>query len=336
MLIVFQSIGHRGHAFLKPAHLRKARWSTGVFERSRQLSTGTRAAMSAEEPKKCVCNRWAFSLDKAFKDEHLEYFYRRAIQAVDEEDYKKIVAYRHRDDSLACLAGRLFLRRAVNEFTGAEWKDIKIERTERGKPYVTNPPDFHFGLNASHQGDYTVFATSCSDSVGVDVMRLDMCRGSKTADEYINSMAKSASADELKNMRTQPTDQMKMTVFYRYWCLKEALLKATGQGIVNDLSRYDFRINAQDRYKQGAFITSTYVNEDGRRLPQWVFEESFVDATHKKMPAFCKYSQDPEHKIFFRQVDFEFLLKDSTPLNILDMDGSNDWNNFKEKPRKNF
>lgn len=41
--------------------------------------------------------------------------------------------------------------------------------------------------------------------------------GSKTADEYINSMAKSASADELKNMRGQATEQMKMTVFYRYW-----------------------------------------------------------------------------------------------------------------------
>lgn len=67
-------------------------------------------------------------------------------------------------------------------------------------------------------------------------------------------------------MRGQPTEPMKMTIFYRYWvifkiilelkmlifqCLKEAILKATGQGIVDDLSRYDFRIDTNDRYKQG-------------------------------------------------------------------------------------
>lgn len=116
--------------------------------------------------------------------------------------------------------------------TGAEWADVEIKRTEKGKPYIVRPEGFTIGLNASHQGDYTVFATSCSSSVGVDVMRLDMCRkfllikftiiflslgGNKTADQYINSMAKSASADELRNMRCQATEQMKMTIFYRYW-----------------------------------------------------------------------------------------------------------------------
>lgn len=66
-----------------------------------------------------------------------------------------------------------------------------------------------------------MFASSCGEKVGVDVMRLDMARGNKTADEYINSMAKSASAEELQNMRGQATEQMKMTIFYRYWVIIE-------------------------------------------------------------------------------------------------------------------
>ncbi|KAI6188723.1 4'-phosphopantetheinyl transferase [Aphelenchoides besseyi] len=331
-------MAYHGHALLNRGNPRSI-WCLTVYCR-RLLSAGLDSIMTSE---KCVCNRWAFSLQRAFKDEHLEYFYRRAIQAVTKEDYDKITAFRHSDDSLACLAGRLFLRRAVCKFTGANWADVKIERTEKGKPFVVNPPDCHFGLNASHQGDYTVFATSCSPGVGVDVMRLDMCRGNKTADEYINSMAKSASADELKNMRGQATEQMKMTIFYRYWCLKEALLKATGQGIVNDLSRYDFRINPQERYKQGAYLTSTTVNEDGKRLPQWQFEETFVDGNHvgavcreKKMPKHCNFAKDDDHKIFFSQVNFEFLLEGSTPLNILENDAAVDYENFKQKPRKAF
>lgn len=61
--------------------------------------------------------------------------------------------------------------------------------------------------------------------VGVDCMRLDKERNNKTADEYINSMARSASSEELLMMRSQPTEAMKMAYFYRYWCLKEAILK---------------------------------------------------------------------------------------------------------------
>jgi phosphopantetheinyl transferase len=38
--------------------------------------------------------------------------------------------------------------------------------------------------------------------------------------------------------------------------LKEALCKATGEGIPNDLGKLDFRINTNDRYRQG---TETWV-----------------------------------------------------------------------------
>lgn len=82
----------------------------------------------------CNCYRWAFSFHKALENDdvnflklkyllfynyfiiiyvQLEHYYRKAIQSVSEEDYEKVVAFRHKDDSLACLAGRLFLRQVV-------------------------------------------------------------------------------------------------------------------------------------------------------------------------------------------------------------------------------
>ena len=116
-------------------------------------------------------------------------------------------------------------------------------------------------------------------------------------------------------MRGQATEAMKMTMFYRYWCLKEAILKATGEGLVNDLSRYDFHIDPNNRYKQGCFLKSTTVLVDGKLQNQWVFEESFVDKTHaiavcreKTLPETCMFVQDPDARLFFSQVGFAFLL----------------------------
>uniref|UniRef100_A0A914GYL1 L-aminoadipate-semialdehyde dehydrogenase-phosphopantetheinyl transferase n=1 Tax=Globodera rostochiensis TaxID=31243 RepID=A0A914GYL1_GLORO len=279
-----------------------------------------RAAMQAAN-EQCFCKRWAFSLQKSMENENFERHFRLAVQSITPDDYEKAVQ---------CLCG-------------VGWADVEVSRTERGKPFIVRPEDLSVGLNVSHQGDYTVFASSCTNQVGVDVMRLDMCRGNKTANEYINSMAKSASARELRTMRSQPTEQMKMTVFYRYWCLKEAIMKATGHGLVNDLSRYDFIIDPSERYRQGCFITSTTFTEDAKLQPQWIFEESFVDANHvaavcreKALPAACTFNKDPCAKIFFSKVDFDFLLGDASLLNPLPDGAASEYNNFMEKPRKKF
>jgi len=144
---------------------------------------------------------------------------------------------------------------------------------------------------------------------------------------------------------------------------------------VEDLSRYDFRIDANDRYKAGTFnrnvniyknsdsntligcyLTSTYVLEDSKRQFQWLFEESFVDSSHvaavcrevkelwqffiinkiqKNVPQSCRFSEEDE-KLFFTKVDFNFLLQDSSILNPLINDAADEFNNYMQKPRKRF
>ena len=97
---------------------------------------------------------------------------------------------------------------------------------------MLNTGNLTFGMNISHhvrrlslikmlisafQGNYTVFSSSCSENIGVDVMKIEQARGNQTPDEYISFMAKSFSSEELRTMRSQETDLKKMTMFYRYW-----------------------------------------------------------------------------------------------------------------------
>uniref|UniRef100_A0A0K0DTD3 L-aminoadipate-semialdehyde dehydrogenase-phosphopantetheinyl transferase n=1 Tax=Strongyloides stercoralis TaxID=6248 RepID=A0A0K0DTD3_STRER len=291
----------------------------------------------------CLCHRYAFSLSNAISSSNFEKNFKLGIQAVTKEEFEKICRFRYREDSLASLAGKLILRQMAKKFTNFSWNEIKFDRTERGKPFLSFPPVTTFGMNISHQGDYVAFVSSCSSNVGVDCMRLDVSRNNKTADEYINSMSKSASPNELRIMKTQPTDIMKMTVFYRIWCLKESFLKATGQGIINDLSTIDFQINTSERYKPGVFIKSTKVNVDGKNETNFQFEESFIDSNHmvavcynSKLPKKCKFYENEETKVFFSKVDFDFLLQGATILNPLHDNGTSAYEEFIKKPKKTF
>ncbi|CEF68608.1 L-aminoadipate-semialdehyde dehydrogenase-phosphopantetheinyl transferase [Strongyloides ratti] len=291
----------------------------------------------------CLCHRYAFSLSNAISSPNFEKNFKLGIQAVTKEEFEKICRFRYREDSLASLAGKLILRQMAKKITGTSWDEIKFDRTERGKPFLSFPPNTNFGMNISHQGDYVAFASSCSPNVGVDCMRLDISRNNKTADEYINSMSKSASPNELSLMKTQPTDAMKMTVFYRIWCLKESILKATGQGMINDLTTIDFQINTSDRYRPGSFIKSTKVNVDGKNEPNFQFEESFIDSNHSvavcydsKLPKKCNFYKDKEAKIFFSKVNFDFLLQDAKILNPLHGNENLEYEEFMKKPKKTF
>ncbi|KAE9556743.1 hypothetical protein FO519_000149 [Halicephalobus sp. NKZ332] len=291
---------------------------------------------------RCKCFNLAFKLQKAVESDQIESFFRRAIQCITEEDYNKIIRFRFKDDSLSCLVGRLFLRQMAKKITGKPWYQIEFKTTDRGKPYMVDTGNLTFGMNISHHGNYTVFSSSCSENVGVDVMKLEESRSHQSVDEYINFMAKSFSSEELRIMRSQETDFKKMTMFYRFWCLKESILKSTGIGIVKDLRNYDFRIDPAEPYEPGCFLTSTKLILKGVPSPQWVFEESFLDENHviavcreKDVPETCsRRSSNP--RITFTEVGFDFLLDGASVLNPLLEDGSGDFENFQEKSMKNF
>lgn len=68
------------------------------------------------------------------------------------------------------------MRRVLHRVTKIPYNDIKLGRTEKGKPYLINGVENSckdLSFNVSHHGDYVVLAAELDCNVGIDVMKLE-------------------------------------------------------------------------------------------------------------------------------------------------------------------
>ena len=68
------------------------------------------------------------------------------------------------------------MRKVISHCLGIPWNEIRLERTEKGKPFLANevsPERRHFNFNVSHQGNYAVLAAEPRHHVGVDIMQVE-------------------------------------------------------------------------------------------------------------------------------------------------------------------
>lgn len=135
---------------------------------------------------------------------------------------ERALRFKHEQGKRECVAAYLLLKRALREEYGIEDNPILAER-EGGKPYIVGREDVHFNL--SHCREAAVCAVS-NREVGVDVERIrpyndDLARYVLNDEEY--SIVKSSDNPALE--------------FTKFWTMKEALLKLTGEGIRDDLKQ---------------------------------------------------------------------------------------------------
>lgn len=65
------------------------------------------------------------------------------------------------------------IRKVISEKLNITWSEIKLQRTEKGKPVLDYPSDKEIAFNIAHQGDYAVLASEFGRMVGIDVMKVE-------------------------------------------------------------------------------------------------------------------------------------------------------------------
>lgn len=104
--------------------------------------------------------------------------------------------------------------------------NFKIERTSTGKPYFSNCDHLYFNL--SHSGEYAACVLA-DHEVGVDIQKVQGAAAVRRIAPRILHAGEAAYREE-------------ESMLYRIWTIKEAYVKATGEGIRRDFRkiRVDF------------------------------------------------------------------------------------------------
>ncbi|QCK84381.1 4'-phosphopantetheinyl transferase superfamily protein [Phreatobacter aquaticus] len=138
-------------------------------------------------------------------------------------EYERIARLMRADDRAAYAMAHGLLRRLISGVTGLAAADIRLAYRPGGQPFLAGAPE-GFGISLSHSRDVVAVAVGRGVVVGIDVERpRDLAQDSSLLSSVL-SPAERITLDAVDPTRRE-------ALFLRYWTLKEAILKATGEGI---------------------------------------------------------------------------------------------------------
>lgn len=137
---------------------------------------------------------------------------------LDQTERARYQGYRREEDRERFLVGCALAKAAAADLTGASPAEITLDRTcpQCGKPHGKTSAE-GAELSVSHSGDWIAVAATTSTPVGVDVEQVRETRDTDALARYVLSDAE--------------RDAVHADGFFTMWARKEAVTKATGDGV---------------------------------------------------------------------------------------------------------
>jgi len=180
-------------------------------------------------------------------------------------------------DRDAYVAAHALLRTMLSKAAGIAPDAWRFRTARGGKPEIDPSlgcPDLRFSL--SHARGMVACAVGHGDDLGVDVETLDpSLRPLELAPRFL-------APSEAALLAGLPPVQ-RHAAFYRIWTLKEAYLKATGQGIAGPLDGFAFSLDPVS-----VAFTAGQDHPDG-----WQFAEIEPGPKHRLALAVRRHAADP-------------------------------------------
>jgi 4'-phosphopantetheinyl transferase len=156
---------------------------------------------------------------------------------LDDEERARAARFVFERDRHQFIAAHVLLRILLQELAGGPAGDWRFTVGTHGKPALH--PDHRLGrlaFNISHTGGAVACAMTLDHDIGVDIEDLE--RPGRLLDIAHAYFA----PDELLVLRSAPPAEQRR-VFLRLWTLKEAYIKAHGDGLSLPLDRFAFSLS---------------------------------------------------------------------------------------------
>lgn len=147
---------------------------------------------------------------------------------LDEDERARAARFRFERDRLLYTTAHGALRWLLARYVGEAPQALKFDVTELGKPYLVGGPGVTFNL--SHSGELAAVAVgSAGREVGVDVEQGRMVHAEDGVAQRVMT------ADELARYEALAGEERRRFLLW-VWARKEALVKASGQGVRESLT----------------------------------------------------------------------------------------------------
>jgi 4'-phosphopantetheinyl transferase len=179
-------------------------------------------AWHLDETTACV---WRVLLD----DPQLDWQAARAV--LSPEERAREISYKRAVDGQRFARTRGVLRLLLSQYCGAAPENLEWLISDHGKPGLApHPANRGVQFNVSHSGTIALVAIG-RRRVGVDVERI------RSGVACLAIARRYFSPREVHELESLPLEQQ-TPAFFRCWTRKEALVKATGNGIAGGLARF--------------------------------------------------------------------------------------------------
>ena len=143
------------------------------------------------------------------------------LSILSEEELRKADYFKFKEARNQYITSQGLLRIILANYLGITPEKVKIERQPKGKPYSLNDKSLFF--NISNSVGMCVLAFSRESEVGIDIER------KRLLEDIQDLINKNFTTSEIRFITRNSEETLER--FFRFWTIKEAYLKAIGEGM---------------------------------------------------------------------------------------------------------